>query len=32
MDAVVTFIPDTAGAFNMKVRVGPDERTISRIK
>jgi CubicO group peptidase (beta-lactamase class C family) len=32
MDAVVTFIPDAAGAFNMKLRVGSDERTISKIK
>jgi hypothetical protein len=32
MDAVVTFIPDDAGTFNMKVRVGPDERTISKVK
>ena len=32
LDAVVTFIPDDAGTFNMKVRVGPDEKTISRVK
>jgi CubicO group peptidase (beta-lactamase class C family) len=32
IDAGVVFLPDSEGAFKMEVRIGPDKRTISRVK